>query len=78
MSEICINCIETYFTYKLDQGLSITEIIETFKTPVLPLEIKQCQDKLNLKENDIRRCAQLVSTKYIIKYNTFIGSVMKL
>ncbi len=59
-----INKIEKYFDYQLDQGLTIPEIIETLSQPVLPSELKTAGG-----EGEIRRAAQMVSTKRIIAYN---------
>ena len=61
----CLTFIDDYFTHQLKQGLTVHEVIETFKHPVLPYELKTD----NFNEAQIRRCAQLVSTRRIISYN---------
>lgn len=60
-----INTIDDYFNYQLEQGLTVPEIIETLNGPVLPSELK----KTGFTEPQIRRAAQLVSTRRIIAYN---------
>jgi len=60
-----INKIDDYFNYQLEQGLTVPEIIETLNSPVLPSELK----KTGFTEPQIRRAAQLVSTRRIIAYN---------
>jgi hypothetical protein len=60
-----INKIDEYFNYQLEQGLTVPEIIETLNSPVLPSELK----KTGFTEPQIRRAAQLVSTRRIIAYN---------
>jgi hypothetical protein len=60
-----INKIDDYFNYQLEQGLTVPEIIETFIGPVLPSELKTT----GFTEPQIRRAAQLVSTRRIIAYN---------
>lgn len=57
--------VDDYFKYQLEQGLSVKEIIETFTQPVLPAELKLT----GFTDNQVRRCAQIVSTRRIIDHN---------
>jgi hypothetical protein len=68
----CLKFIDDYFTQQLKQGLTVPEVIETFKHPVLPYDLKTDE----FTEDSIRRCAQLVSTRRIIKYNEENQNVM--
>jgi hypothetical protein len=70
----CLKIINDYFKHQVEQGLEIPEVVETFKQPVLPSDLKI----EGYGEDQIRRCAQLVSTQWIIKYNKGLQSVMDL
>ena len=53
-------CVKSYFEQCLTQGDDLMSIIDRFKSPLLPREVSKCGD-----EADIRRYAQLISTKYL-------------
>ena len=53
-------CVKSYFEQCLTQGEDLMSIIDRFKSPLLPREVSKCGD-----ENDIRRYAQLVYSKYL-------------
>ena len=69
-----INTINDYFNYQLEQGLTVPEIIETLSGPILPSELKTT----GFTEAQIRRAAQLVSTRRIIAYNLKMQSELNL
>jgi hypothetical protein len=73
-TESCIKTIEAYFQFQVSQGLTIPEVIETFKQVILPAELKNT----SFTEAQIRRCAQIVSTRWIINHNETIRSEMLL
>jgi hypothetical protein len=60
--------VDDYFNHQLNQGLTVPKVIETFKDPLLPYGLKTEQLK-NFTESQILRCAQLISSRRIIKYN---------
>jgi hypothetical protein len=61
----CLKLVDEYFTRQLKQGLTVPEVIETFKQPVLPSDLKTTK----FDNGQIRRCAQIVSTRRIVEYN---------
>ena len=53
-------CVKSYFDQCLTQGDDLMSIIDRFKSPLLPRDVSNCGD-----EPEIRRYAQLISTKYL-------------
>ncbi len=73
----CMKLLEDYFEFQLKQGLTVPEIIETLKQPILPYDLKEHISE-KITEEDIRRCGQIVSTRRIIQYNKDMSSEMKI
>jgi len=68
----CLKQVDDYFNYQLEQGLSVTDIIETFTLPVLPSDLKNT----GFTDAQVRRCAQIVSSRHIISYNNKLQSAI--
>ena len=73
-SSACLKLVDDYFKNQVAQGLDIPEVVESLKQTVLPSDLKLA----DFEEDQIRRCSQLVSTRWIIKYNEKLQSVMDL
>jgi hypothetical protein len=68
----CVKIVDDYFTRQIKQGLTVPEIIETLNQPVLPSELKTTE----YDNAQIRRCAQIVSTRHIVEYNRQLTAEM--
>ncbi len=68
----CLKRVNDYFKHQVEQGLDIPEVVESLKQPILPSDLKMAE----FTEDQIRRCSQLVSTRWIIKHNDMLQSVM--
>ena len=53
-------CVKSYFEQCLTQGEDLMAIIDRFKSSILPREVSNCGN-----EAEIRRYAQLISSKYL-------------
>ena len=70
----CLDYVNGYFKDQISKGYKISEIIEAVNDVVLPIELKTNRFTKQL----IKRCSQLVSTKYIIQENNLLRSRMNL
>ena len=68
----CLKVVNDYFNHQVEQGLDIPEVVESLKQAVLPADLKTS----SFTDDQIRRCAQLVATRWIIKHNEQLQSVM--
>uniref|UniRef100_A0A6C0J7V2 Uncharacterized protein n=1 Tax=viral metagenome TaxID=1070528 RepID=A0A6C0J7V2_9ZZZZ len=57
--------IEEYFKSQINMGISLRDIMNSFKQPTLPYELTEN----GYPTSELLRHAQLVLTRYIIKHN---------